>query len=114
MSETNNNKQGEKAKICRSAVVSFTLAVILWGCNFAVFAFCRRAEGILYNFLFTIFIGCLLMSPIFGLVALLTIRKSDGRLKGKGYALAGIVATAIFFILMFAVPLLQRWESQVE
>ncbi len=112
MCET-NNKQEEKAKICKSAVLSFTLAIMLWGCNFAVFAFCRRAEGTLYNFLFTIFIGCLLMSPVFGLVALLTIRKSEGRLKGKGYALTGIAATAIFFILMFVMPLLQQWESQV-
>lgn len=113
MSETNNNTQGEKVKICRSALVSLTLAIILWGCNFAVFAFCSRAEGFLYYFLFTIFIGCLLMSPIFGLVALLTIRYSEGRLKGKGYALTSIVATAIFFILMFVIPILQRLESQV-
>lgn len=112
MSETNNT-QGEKAKICRSAVLSFTLAIMLWFCDFAVFAFCRHPEGALFYFLFTTFIGCLLMSPIFGLVALLTIRKSEGQLKGKGYALAGIVATAIRFILWFAIPLLQRWGSQV-
>ena len=107
MTETNNNTQGETAKICRSAVLSFTLAIMLWLCNVAVIAFCRHPEGTLYYFLLTIAIGCLLMSPIFGLAALITIRKSEGQLKGKGYALAGIVATAIFFILMFAIPLVQ-------
>lgn len=114
MSESNNNTQEEKAKTCRAAVLSLTLAIILWGCNFAVFAFSPQAEGILYYFLFTIFIGCLLMSPIFGLAALLTIRYSEGQLKGKGYALTGIVATATFCILMFVIPILQRLNSQVE
>ena len=101
MTETNNNTQGEKAKISRLAVLSFVLAIMLWFCNFAIPAFCGHRGGTLFIFLFSIFTGSLLMSPIFGLIALRAIRKSGGQLKGKGYAFSGIAATAIFFILLF-------------
>ena len=101
MSEIENKTEEGRRKTCKSAILSFALALMLWFYHLTIFILYPRKEGILYGFLLLVYISSLLMSPIFGLVALVTIRKSKERFKGKGWAFAGIGATAVCFVFLF-------------
>lgn len=82
--------QPQKAQMCGEAIASLVFSIV------------------------SVFLNSFLMIPsilavVFGIVALVKIRKSQGRLGGKGLAIAGIIVGVIFFLLfLFAYILLFR------
>ncbi|MHC4555713.1 MAG: hypothetical protein ACYS80_00255 [Planctomycetota bacterium] len=91
MSEMEMDKQKEKAKISGLAKLSLILAIISFLCIISY----RHVEGLLLLALF-IFLP---LTVAFGVIGIIEIRKSKGRLRGTA-----LIAGAIVVMLAVAVP----------
>nr|WP_051527312.1 DUF4190 domain-containing protein [[Eubacterium] cellulosolvens] len=81
---------------------------------------CGEAVASLVLAIASVFLNSFLMIPsilavVFGIVALVKIRKNPGRYGGKGLAIAGIIVGVLFFLLfLFAYILLFKMMSNPE
>lgn len=110
MSETENNTQGQKPKISKWATASMYsafigLALILLSCLFYKPLF--NASEFVFYIAPEILLGVGLILIIFGFVAgiigLIGIKASKGKLKGMGFAISGIIISSIPIILFISV-----------
>ena len=110
MSETNNNTQGQKPKISKWATASMYsafigLALILLLCLSYKLLF--NASEFIFYIVAKILLGVGLILIIFGFVAgiigLIGIKASKGKLKGMGFAISGIIISSIPIILFISV-----------
>ncbi|MBN1973616.1 MAG: DUF4190 domain-containing protein [Sedimentisphaerales bacterium] len=95
-SEKNKNENPEKAKICRQAVLSFILAIL---CPFAILGILTPSV-IIRNLSVLAPTIIALLAIDYGIVSLKEIKSSHGKLKGRGFALSGIVIAPILLSLL--------------
>jgi len=105
MSETDNNKQEQKSKISKWATSSMYSALIGIALILLSYVFLEQTVN---KFAYNIFsgiirVGCILIvfGFVAGIIGLICIKASKGKLKGTGFAISGIIISSIpiaFFI----------------
>ena len=90
MTETDSSTKGQKNKLSSLAQVSFVLGYLSW----IPLIFMYRAEA-------WVFFILPVASVTLGILALRDIRRSQGKLRGTGIAVAGIVFPGVLLLFLF-------------
>lgn len=122
MSETQIETQGQKPKTSKLAIAALVTPVVLWGSGICIFEF--LVPGALFNpipqawqsgwrsAIIDRAAGLAVISPLVGvglsIAALIHITSSKGRLKGKRFAIEGIIVSVLIVILNCLMILIGR------
>ena len=101
-----------QAEVCTMARHARILGIAVWG----VFALGALIRGILlpYFGVLVLTISIAIGSIVFGILALVSIWRSNGRLRGKGSAIAGIYVSSVYIICVWiAASMLAREDQQL-
>lgn len=108
------NKQGQKPKTCRLALIAFWLALVsVFALLFFVYFVKSPSESYivlisLYLSFFTFSIG-LPLAFVLGIVSVIKIHISKGQLEGKGFGVAGTIIS--FLLASYFISVLPRIRS---
>jgi len=115
MNETDTNAQSQKPKTSKLAIAALLIPVVMWGSGICIFEVCgsfsrntvpQGAYAVLESFATFLTLTSGVVGIILGVLALILIKESKGMLKGKRFAIEGmIVAVAlecVFFVFLFA------------
>lgn len=113
MSETKNNLQRQKPKLCWMAVASPVVVVVGW----CVFVIAVRFEHILvlHDYGLLVFIASLVIGILLGLGSERYIHQSQGILKGRVFSISGIalvIVSLLCFIPRRCIPTQPRFSSK--
>jgi hypothetical protein len=107
LSETDNNTQGQKAKISKLAVASLVAPVSLWGSAWFLVAIPVLIPSLSTMGIFNLLSIYLPLPMIFlsflvgialSISSLMLIGKSDGKMRGRRFAIEGIIVSVILFM----------------
>ena len=103
MSETDNSMQGQKPKkkYSRLAIVSGVCLIGYVACIFISVAFGSSGKVGFAKFFSGMGYVCLLAAPVFGIVGIISILRSKGRLTGVGLCLLSILVPAFLSFIYF-------------
>lgn len=90
MNEVDNNTKEQKVKISKLAIFSLALPIILFIIGYRIYAF--------FPIIILPLVGICL-----GVAALVSIKKSKGKLKGIGFAVSGIIISFIIIVIFIYV-----------
>ena len=116
MSETDEKAQGQKSKTSKLAIASLVTPVVLWG---SAFSLCKLCETLIdpipsgwRSYVWDLGVWLLVASvPVgfgLGIAALEWIRNSNGMLKGRRFAIEGIIVSVALGIVTFLFALITR------